>query len=241
MSGSFYFLDNDIILKLVTFNLFDNTLISFSIDTNQVKILDTFKYKFGNPIKRNRGKQLINVSQENIEKALQITKDFITISDTNFDFDMDIEIFTKLWDYFTKLNNASEISKNINKNKDKGEAILISHICYLSQQGHRNNYLLTSDKNCLRALNNSGFTDIIEHLNGKVWCLEQLILKYIEEFGFDIIQPKIYPVRDCDMNIKMIFGYSIQELEGAVKESLEKEIAGLRQDTCNLLYPYPNF
>lgn len=239
MSWSLYCLDNDIILKLVTFNLFYDTLRSFSIGTTQIKILDTFKYKVGNSIKRKRGKQVSNVSQENIEEALQITKDFITISDTNFD--IDIKIFTKLSDYFTKLNNASETSKKIDKNKDKGEAILMSHICYLSQQGHRNNYLLTSDKNCLRDLNNSGFTDVIEHLNGKVWCLEQLILKYIEEFAFDIIQQKIYPVRDCDENIKMIFGYSIKASEDVVKESLEKEIIVLRQETGNLLYPYPNF
>lgn len=239
MSGSFYCLDNDIILKLVTFNLFDDTLRSFSIDTTQVKILDTFKYKVGNPIRRKRGKQVSNASLENIEEALQITKDFITISETNFDIDT-IKIFTKLRDYFTKLNNASETSQKIDENKDKGEAALMSYIYYLSKQGHRNNYLLTSDKKCLRDLNNSGFTDVIEHLNGKVWCLEQLILKYIEEFGFDIIQPKIYPVRDCDKNIKMIFGYSIEASEDVVKENLEKEIIVLRQDTGNLLYPYPN-
>lgn len=235
MLGSFYCLDNDIILKLVTFNLFNDTLRSFSIDAPQVKILDTFKYKVGNPIKRNKGKKVKNISQATIEEALQITKDYTTISDKNFD--IDIDIFTKLCDYFSKLNNDSETSKKIDKNQDKGEAILMSHICYLSQQGHHNNYLLTSDKKCLRDLSISDFTDIIEHLNGKIWCLEQLILKYIEEFGFHIIQPKIYPVRDCDEKIKMIFGYTIEAGEDRVKEDLKSEIRVLRQKTGNLLYP----
>lgn len=238
MSGAFYCLDNDIILKLVAFKLFDDTLKTFSIDATQIKILDTFKYKIGNPIKRKRGNQVSNISQQDIEEALQITKDYATISEDVFA--IDIDIFTKLCDFFTKLHNYSETSKNINKNKDKGEATLISHICYLNQQGHTNNYLLTSDKNCLKDLTNSGFTDIIENLEGKIWSLEQLILKNIEELGFDVIQPKIYPVRYCDKNIKMIFGYSIEASEDVVKESLETEIKVLRQETGNLLYPYPN-
>ena len=230
MSGSFYCLDNDIILKLVNFNLFDDTLKSFSIDTNQVKILDTFKYKVGNPIKRKRGNQVSNISQENIEEALQITKDCITISELNLE-QIDFSIYTQLINYNKNSNDK-------NNTIDIGEAILISHICYLNQQGD-SNYLLTGDKRCLRALTNSGFADVIEHLNGKVWCLEQLILKDIEEFGFDVIQSKIYPVRFCDSNINFIFGFSEKAPEDRVKEDLKNAIIKLKQETGNLLYPYP--
>ena len=87
---------------------------------------------------------------------------------------------------------------------------------------------------------NSGFTHIIKHIEGKVLCFEQFILKNIEEFGFDIIQPKIYPVRDCDSQIKFIFGYNVEVPEDIVKEDLRKEIIILRKETGNLLYPYPN-
>ncbi|MEC4882057.1 MAG: hypothetical protein SAL70_12050 [Scytonema sp. PMC 1070.18] len=67
-----------------------------------------------------------------------------------------------------------------------------------------------------------------------------MILKNIEEFGFDIVQPKIYPVRDCDSQIKFIFGYSVEAPEDSVKEELKKEILILKKETGNLLSPYPN-
>lgn len=217
LSGSFYCLDNDIILKLATSNLFDETIKTLGIDANQIKILDTFKYKFDRQIKRSRGSKANNYSQYNIERALQITENYATISELNIE---KIDIYTKLLNY-------NKISNDKNNIIDKGEAVLISHVCNLNQQGDTN-YLLTGDKRCLKALTNSGFTDVIEHINGKVWCLEQLILKNIEEFGFDVIQAKIYPVRDCDSNIKFIFGYSVQAPEDRVKKDLESEIVILK-------------
>lgn len=64
---------------------------------------------------------------------------------------------------------------------------------FLNQKGHLS-YLLTGDKKCLRALNNPNFSQIIQPLEQKIWCLEQLILKDIEVYGFDEIQEKVYPV-----------------------------------------------
>ena len=129
----------------------------------------------------------------------------------------------------------------INYNKiDKGEATLISYFYYLNRQ-ENNNYLLTGDKNCLRALSHSEMTDIMEILQGKIWCLEQLILKNIEQFGFKLIKSKIYHKKDCDMNLKLIFGYSQSASENEVKDSLNSEIIRLQKETRNLLYPYPNY
>ncbi|BAZ71304.1 hypothetical protein NIES4106_61010 (plasmid) [Fischerella sp. NIES-4106] len=229
---SFYCLDNDIILKLATCNLFDNVLKIFELDTNQVKILDSFKYKFRNQIQRKRGNKEVRNFQHNIEKVLEMIENYSTISEHNLD--------TIVIDTYTKLLNYSKTKdKNTKNTIDQGEAILIAYLYYLNQQNDTN-YLLTSDKSCLRALTNSGFNDVIEYINGKVWCFEQLILKNIEEFGFDLIQDKIYPVRDCDTNIKTIFGYTIKVPEDRVKEDLKKEIIRLKQETGNLLYPYPN-
>ncbi len=235
MSGSFYCLDNDIILKLATCDLFDETLTTFEIDATQIQILDSFKHKFASDrqIQRKRGNQANkDYTQYQVKKALEITENYATLSEHNSDIDRNI---------YLKLYNYSQTSNDKKDKIDTGEAILISHICYLSQQGYTNNYLLTQDKCCLRALIKSGFTDITEHLDGRIWCLEQLILKYIEKFDFDVIQSKVYPVRDCDTNIKCIFGYSEKMPEDTVKESLKNEILKLKQETGNLLYPYPNF
>ena len=135
--------------------------------------------------------------------------------------------------------NYSQISQHPKNKIDKGEAILISYVCSLNQQ-ENNNHLLTGYKNCLKALSNSGMTDIIEYIQGRVWCLEHLILRNIEHFGFNIIQSKIYQKRDCDMKIKFIFGYSEPASENRVKEDLKQEIINLKKETRNLLYPYPD-
>ncbi|EAZ88225.1 hypothetical protein CY0110_06909 [Crocosphaera chwakensis CCY0110] len=50
-------MDNDIILTLATYDLFNNILQSLDIQEEQIKILDTFTYKFGKQIKRKRGKK----------------------------------------------------------------------------------------------------------------------------------------------------------------------------------------
>ncbi|MGK7881749.1 MAG: hypothetical protein AB4060_16865 [Crocosphaera sp.] len=225
-------MDNDIILKLATYDLFKNTLQSLDIEENKLKILDTFKYKFDQPIKRKRRKKANNSEKHDIQKALEITKNYQIISDKNFsNFELDI---------YTKLTNYSKITQDKNNEIHPGEAKLISYVYYLNQQ-ENDNYLLTGDKNCLRALSNSGMTDIIELLKGKIWCLEQLILKNIEQFGFDLIQSKIYHKKDCDTNLKLIFGYSQSASENEVKDSLNSEIIRLQKETKNLLYPYPHY
>ena len=73
MSGSFYCLDNDIILKLATCDLFNETLTTFEINASQIQILDSFKYKFdvNRQIKRRRGNKADNNYTEfDIKKAL---------------------------------------------------------------------------------------------------------------------------------------------------------------------------
>jgi hypothetical protein len=100
-------------------------------------------------------------------------------------------------------------------------------------------YLLTGDKRCLKNLNVPETNQITDYLQGKIWCLEQLILKDIEIYGFQCIQEKIYPVCDCDTNLKFIFGYSRESAEQEVREALKTEIRELRKETGNLLYPYP--
>lgn len=232
MPGNFYCLDNDIILKLATYDLFKKTLQSLDIEENQIYILDTFKYKFGKKNNRRRGNKVNDNKKYNLQKALEISKNHKAISEINFS-NFELYIYTKLIKY-------SKTSQDINNKIDKGEATLISYICYLNQQ-ENNNYLLTGDKNCLRALSNSEMKDIIKYIQGKVWCLEQLILKNIEQFGFNLIQSKIYEKKYCDTNLNLIFGYSEPASENEVIESLNKEIKILQEETKNLLYPYPNY
>jgi hypothetical protein len=216
LTGSVYCLDNDIILKLTTCRLFEKTLNTFGVEINQVKILETFQYKFKRQPQRKRS---INPVKYNLEAALFIAESCGKISINNIN-----------QEDFIQLQKIEGI--------DVGEAILLSYVSYLNQQNNLS-YLLTGDKRCLKNLNVPETNHITGYLQGKVWCLEQLIFKDIEIYGFKCIQEKIYPVRDCDTNLKLIFGYSRESAEQEVREALQTEIRQLQKETGNLLYPYP--
>ena len=190
LTFSSYCVDNDIILKLATFDLFEYTLNTLGIEQKQIKILDSFKYKFIKQIKRKRGnKSCCQVEKYNIEKALKLNENLARLYPEFLD--------NRTKDIYNQILNYNLKDDGQNNTIDQGEAILISYISYLNQQGG-SHYLLTGDKRCLRALNNSGFTNIIESLEGKVWCLEQLILKNIEKNSFENVKNKIVPFNNCD-------------------------------------------
>ena len=209
-------MDNDIILKLSTYGLFEKTLNTFGVEINQVKILETFKYKFKREPQQKRKR---NPNKYNLEDALSVveTCDKISIHNIN-------------QEDFIQLQKIEGI--------DIGEAIIISYVSYLNKQNNLS-YLLTGDKRCLKNLNVPETNQITDYLQGKIWCLEQLILKDIEIYGFNCIQEKVYPFRDCDTNLKLIFGYSRESAEQEVREALATEIRELSKETGNLLYPYP--
>jgi hypothetical protein len=216
LTGSVYCLDNDIILKLATCSLFEKTLNTFKVEINQVKILETFQYKFK---RRPQRKRSTNPVRYNLEDALFIAESCDKISINNIN-----------QEDFIQLQKIEGI--------DIGEAILLSYVSYLNQQNNLS-YLLTGDKRCLKKLNTPEINHITGYLQGKIWCLEQLIFKDIEIYGFKCIQEQVYPVRDCDTNLKFIFGYSRESTENEARAALETEIRQLQKDTENLLYPYP--
>ncbi|PSB01538.1 hypothetical protein [Merismopedia glauca] len=220
MSVGWYCLDNDIILKLATCDLLDETLKSLDIDVSILKILETAKYKFSRLQEREAKRQQGNEPVKyNLASALSIAESCSKISAD--------EVNQNLW---LELQNIEGI--------DAGEAILISYVSYLNQQGDPS-YLLTGDKRCLRALANCGIAKIVEPLHHQIWCLEQLILKNIEVHSFDLVKQKIVPVKDCDTALKAIFGSGELATLEASQVALTAYIEDLRQHTGNLLHSYP--
>jgi hypothetical protein len=117
------------------------------------------------------------------------------------------------------------------KGLDQGELILIgaaiAEPCF---------YLVTGDKNCLRALMVCPDLEIAKHkLKGQVICLEQLIVKLIEDKGFDAIKEKVTPVRDCDKSLKVAFGSGPCSTEPNSLFALNDYIAEIERDCPNLL------
>jgi len=125
------------------------------------------------------------------------------------------------------------------KDIESSDAILISHISEIIQS-EKSAQLLTGDKRLLRALQNIDISMFREALVHKIWCLEQLVLKNIETHGFEFVRDKIVPVRECDQAIKAVFGSGEVSTRENSLSTLKSYIEELREETGNLLHPYPN-
>ncbi len=220
MSACIYCIDNDIIKKLATFQLFDNTLKLFNASYEQVNILETAKYKFeGDWKKFEAGKSRKTEDRViNYKQVLYLTKNLANISEA----DIDREIFIQL--------------SNI-ENIDEGEAILTTHAIKLIQND-KSAQMFTGDKRFIKALAKVNLPIIQQSLSNRLWCLEQLVLKNIEAYGFETIRDLIVPVRECDTQIKAVFGSGSQSTSDNSLPTLKDSIEKLREEAGNLLNPY---
>ncbi len=224
-----YCIDNDIILKLATISLFDETLKTFNVDYSQVKILFEAIYQFKKLENKKKNQFNINKNRRynenkiysNLSEAINIVKK-LKHNTLSVD-DVDIDTINKLLDF---------------DGIDAGEARLITYLCNKNKQKNIT-YLLTGDKRCLKALSNPKLTEIVKPLEKKFWCFEQLILRNIDEYGFDFIKEKVLPFKDCDGALKSVFGSGEYATIKTVQDSLILYIDNLKKETGNLLYPYP--
>ncbi|WP_293332160.1 hypothetical protein [Microcoleus sp. CAWBG58] len=220
MSSCIYCIDNDIVKKLATFQLFDNTLKLFDASYEQVNILETAKYKFEKDWKNFEGgkRQKTEDRVINYKQVLYLTRTLENISEA----DIDQEIFIQL----------SSI-----ENIDQGEAILTSHAIKVIQDD-KYAQIFTGDKRFIKALAKVNLPIIQESLNHKLWCLEQLVLRNIEADGFETIKDLIVPVRECDKAIKNVFGSGLKSTPENSLDTLKKYIEECREEAGNLLNPY---
>ncbi|WP_293354054.1 MULTISPECIES: hypothetical protein [unclassified Microcoleus] len=220
MSSCIYCIDNDIVKKLATFQLFDNTLKLFDASYEQVNILETAKYKFEKDWKNfEAGKRQKTEDRViNYKQVLYLTRTLENISEA----DIDQEIFIQL----------SSI-----ENIDQGEAILTSHAIKVIQDD-KYAQIFTGDKRFIKALAKVNLPIIQESLNHRLWCLEQLVLRNIEADGFETIRELIVPVRECDKAIKNVFGSGLKSTPENSLDTLKKYIEECREEAGNLLNPY---
>ncbi len=200
------FFDNDVILKLAAFDLFEEALNILGVTQQELRVLDTAIHKFS---KDRRLKQ--KYTDDGIDRAIQIVQ------------------------YCPKINeepDPDEMQLLLNiEGIDSGEAVLVA-----ATRNQGIFYLTTGDKRFLKALAaDTGLNTIHERLCKRVICLEQLILKAINDYGFIIIRNKIVPVRDCDTAIKAAFGSGQQATLENVILTLNGYVQELKQQTGDLL------
>lgn len=206
-------------------------------DYTHLKILNTFKYvtkkrikkKQTNQKKQNRRRLSRQPDNYDLKKCLKIGKKLPELSETHIDIDI-----------FSDLINISKSLNDNNKNIDEGEATLISYLLTEENNQNSSNYLLTGDKRCLRALATPEIKRIVQPLEGKIWCFEQLVLRNIEQYGFDVVKKKVLPVKSCDGALNSVFGSGESTTKENAENTLKHYINELRNNTGNLLYPYPD-
>ncbi|NCJ07046.1 hypothetical protein GS597_11110 [Synechococcales cyanobacterium C] len=224
MAGSIYCIDNDILKKLATFDLFDKTVSLFNATPEKIRVLETAKYKFqGDWDKIKKGKaRKPEALFVNYERTIELATTLPQIGQLEVDQDL-----------FIQISQCESI--------DEGEAILTVHITEILQKDEEfQAFIFTGDKNYLRALAAVDFPTFQKILAHRFWCLEQLILRDIETYGFESVRDQIVPVRKCDKAIKAVFGSGALSTEPNAVEILTSYIETLRQETGNLLHPYPH-
>lgn len=202
--------DSDIIYKLAVCNLLDDTLAALDLARTNAYVLPTAKYKFGVARRRpSTGEQRYGA-----------------------------EVFTRIRDFLGSVRelNVAGPSEEIRllasiDGIDAGEAVLFAATAEFNQ------YLLaTGDKTSLRALAMSPVClPIAQRIRGHVICLEQIIKRLIQHFGFPYVRDKVVPAPACDTVLSAAFGSGWEATELNVLAALDSYINELRSLPINLL------
>jgi hypothetical protein len=114
---------------------------------------------------------------------------------------------------------------------DPGEGVLI-----VATQPEPSFYLMTGDKRCLEALATAPqLVGVRQRLEGRVVCLEQLILRLIETQEFSKILTLVLPAREYDTALRAVFGSGERATRDNVLLGLREYIQDLRSKTEGLL------
>lgn len=222
MTGCLYCIDNDIIKKLATFELFDETIKLFNAETTDIRVLATAQYKFrGDLNKLKKGKLRQSESHSvNYERTIKLAEMLPQINEAEIDSDL-----------FQQLSDFEGI--------DAGESILTTYVAQMLQKDEAGEtFILTGDKRYLKALAEIAWPEFLVLFKNRFWCFEQLILRNIHEYGFEAVRSKIVPVRDCDTACKAIFGSGDRATEKNVLATITGYVETLRAETGDLLHEY---
>jgi len=225
LTGCLYCVDNDIIKKLATFKLFDETIKLFDASSTDVRVLATAKHKFRGDLDKLKKGRLRQPESRlvNYERTIELAKALPQIAQTEVDSDL-----------FEQLSMVEGI--------DAGEAVLTTYLAQMLQKDKVGEaFILTGDKKYLKALAQVALPELQVLFANGFWCLEQLILRDIREYGFEAVRDKIVPTRDCDNACKAVFGSGARSIEEDVILTISGYIGTLRRETGKLLHLYPGY
>ena len=202
--------DIDIIYKLVMCNLLDDALTALDSARADTYVLPTAKYKFGVASRRpSRGERRYGA-----------------------------EVFARIRDFLASVREIDvagpseelQLLASID-GIDAGEAILFSATAEFDQY-----FLATGDKTSLRALALTPIClPIAQRIRGHVICLELIVKRLIQHFGFPYVKDRVVPARTCDIALSVAFGSGWDTTEPNVLAALDSYINELRSLPIDLL------
>lgn len=112
-------------------------------------------------------------------------------------------------------------------NIDSGEAVLLGYVAL--QEGFR---FVTGDKRAVKALSKTS----VNHLfKGKIICVEQVFLWFLNSFGRRWMLERVCPQKNIDRNISIILGSQCDAKEADIRMGLDSSIRALRSDSKDVL------
>ena len=203
------FVDNDIFLKLIAFQLFDDAIALLNLQPDQLCFLPTAKFVF----RRERDRQR-RYSPEIWDQAIAYMESCATLPEL---------VFTP--ELLQELQALEVLRDQIHE----GESRLI-----LGTWNVPDFVLMSGDKNCFRAL--PSLPDAMyQRLQGRVVCLEQIMLELIQALGFEQVYEVICPSLQWDQTIRICFGYSEPQKEADVLQGLKQYIQDIQDFAPGLL------
>jgi hypothetical protein len=213
-----YFADLDILLKLAACDLLSELCEHWQIPPNQCFVSATFQYTLRDKAVRR------NYSVEAIERTAFFLK--TAAQEVQFTDQTEALALEKA------NNNASEKTLII----DAGEKTLI----IATKEPADNNqpfFLATGDKRAINALTLLPSTDAVcksisDRLQGRIICLESMMLTFIDILGFEVVKTKVLASRHndrvvADKAITAVFGSREKAEEHNVRSALRGYVAEL--------------
>jgi hypothetical protein len=203
------FVDNDIVLKLSAADVFWEAIASVDLDKDCLRVLSTAQYVFAGRRAAQRYPEFIR------KRAIAIVQQCQGVSQVDV---QDGALYDRL-------------SQGAFQGIDPGEALLLT----LAPE-HLSYWLLSGDKRCLELLSQAPeLATLKARWQGRVICLEQLLLRLIEVQGFEWVKGRVLPVKEYDTALKACFGSGERATETSVRQMLSAYVQDVRDRAPGLL------
>lgn len=205
-------IDNDIFYKLTCCQLLDETLNYLKVQEHQ--ILDAAPHV---------------ITKQTFNKHKSYGHDLPDVQQRlNAAFDRAARIPDQPADLnlFSKLSSIAGI--------DVGEALLL---CSAIETGSA--LLISGDKRFYNSLaNNPDLMAICAQLEGRLICLEHLMLCLVDAYQFPYVCHRVAPARQCDQTLRIAFSSGKDAQQAAVTEALVSYSKQVVLGLGALAYPY---